>query len=103
MITLFTRDRTTAPNAMPMITATARSMTLPRSRNFLRSWSTAPSSVRCPHVGRRPTQQVRLSVGPALELALLRLVLLVAELALVVAGVQARDQDHPIPLSLRRR
>src|SRR5262249_18003797 len=50
MITSFTSDDTTRPNAMPMTTATARSITLPRSRNFLRSWSTAPprsALVRC--------------------------------------------------------
>src|SRR2546421_5839404 len=58
MITLFTRDRTTAPKAMPMITATARSMTLPRSRNFLRSWSTAPP--------RSPDRRRRIGVAGGL-------------------------------------
>src|SRR5687768_659861 len=37
-----TSDDTIAPNATPMMTPTARSTTLPRSANFLKSSSIAP-------------------------------------------------------------
>jgi hypothetical protein len=38
---------TMAPNAAPMITATARSITLPLAMNALKSWNMATNPSRC--------------------------------------------------------
>src|SRR4051794_21065225 len=53
---------TRAPKAAPMTTATARSTTLPRSRNFLKPSTCSPGAQRC-HLPPDPARRHRSGAG----------------------------------------